>query len=97
MKETVADVRTLMLSVDPGAAAYPWELMRDSDQADEASAGDARRTGAPTGHGPWPGEGADGGEKRVFIVGDTQSGMMELPGAQAEARTVAERIRGQGL
>ena len=35
MKEAVADLRTLMLSVDPKAAAYPWELMRDTDQPGE--------------------------------------------------------------
>jgi len=90
MKESVADLRTLMMSLDHEAAAYPWELMRETDQAGEpplaarvelvrqlASSHGRRRVSTVT-------------DKRVFIVGDTLSGMVELAGAQAEARDVAQ-------
>ena len=92
MKEAVADLRTLMLSVDAKAAAYPWELMRDTDRMGEpplaARIELVRQLATPQGRGrvqvvP---------EKRAFIVGDTQSGLPELPGAQAEAKIVAEHF-----
>jgi len=73
MKETVADVRTLMMSVDPGAAAYPWELMRDSEQLDEGPLATRVELVRQTGLGPWPVKVPTVTEKRVFIVGDTQS------------------------
>lgn len=89
MKEAVAEVRTLMMSVDPAAAAYPWELMRDSDRPDEkplaARVELVRQLASTRGRGRVP----TVTEKRAFIVGDTQSGMIELPHAQEEARIVA--------
>ena len=90
MKEAVADLRTLMLSVDTTAAAYPWELMRDTDLAGEpplaARIELVRQLATPQGRGRVPVV----PDKRAFIVGDTDSGMMDLPGAQAEAGIVAE-------
>ncbi|SHO49033.1 CHAT domain-containing protein [Desulfopila aestuarii] len=90
MKELVADLRTLTMSMDEEAAAYPWELMRDTDQPDEPPLAVrvelVRQLASPHGRGRVP----TVQEKRVFIVGDTQSGLNELPGAQAEARTVAD-------
>lgn len=89
MKEDIAQVRTLMMSVDHKAAAYPWELMRDTDPASKrplatrveivrqlASTHGRRRVQTVT-------------DKRVFVVGDTQSGMIPLSGAEEEARIVA--------
>ncbi len=90
MKEIVADLRTLMLSVDPEAATYPWELMRDTDQMGEpplAARVELIRQLAST-HGRGRVQSVQ--NKRVFIVGDTQSGMIELPGARAEAKAVAD-------
>lgn len=90
MKEAVADLRTLMLSVDVEAAAYPWELMRDTDQAGEpplaARVELVRQLATPHGRGRVQVV----TEPRAFIVGDTQSGMPELTGAQAEAKLVAD-------
>lgn len=95
MKEAVAEVRTLMMSLDAAAAAYPWELMRDSDQPDEkplaARVELVRQLASAHGRGRVP----TVTENRVFIVGDTQSGMIELPGAQAEAKVVASAFSGQ--
>lgn len=90
MKEAVADLRTLMLSVDTTAAAYPWELMRDTDQEGEAPLAAriemVRQLATPQGRGRVPVV----QDKRAFVVGDTESGMVDLPGAQAEATMVAE-------
>lgn len=95
LKETVAEVRTLMMSLDATAASYPWELMRDSDQPDDPplaarvelvrQLASSRGRRAPTVT-----------DDRVFIVGDTRSGMIELPGAQAEARAVAKVFSNHG-
>ncbi|MGE4560270.1 MAG: CHAT domain-containing protein, partial [Desulfobulbus sp.] len=88
MKEAVADLRTLMLSVDVEAASYPWELMRDTDQIGEqplAARIELVRQLA-TQHGR--GRVQVVTENRAFIVGDTLSGMADLPGAQAEAKMV---------
>ncbi|WP_448874533.1 DUF7379 domain-containing protein [Desulfobulbus propionicus] len=88
MKEAVADLRTLMLSVDVEAASYPWELMRDTDQVGEpplaARIELVRQLATPHGRGRVQVV----TEKQAFIVGDTLSGMAELPGAQAEAKMV---------
>jgi len=90
MKELVADLRTLTISVDEEAASYPWELMRDTDQPEELPLAVrvelVRQLASPHGRGRVP----TVEDKRVFVVGDTQSGLIELPGAQAEARTVAD-------
>lgn len=93
MKEAVGEVRSLMISVDATAAAYPWELMRDADGADAEPLAVrvelVRQLASAHGRGRVPLV----SNKRVFVVGDTQSGMMELPGAQAEARGVAKAFK----
>lgn len=95
MKEAVAEVRTLMMSVDADAAAYPWELMRDSDEPDQEPLAVrvelVRQLASTHGRVKVP----TVTENRVFIVGDTQSGRIELPGAQAEAKVVADAFSGQ--
>jgi pimeloyl-ACP methyl ester carboxylesterase len=88
MKEAVADLRTLMLSLDLAAASYPWELMRDSDRIQEPPLATRveiiRQLASP--HGRKQAETVQ--DKSIFIIGDTQSGLPELPGAQEEARIV---------
>jgi hypothetical protein len=87
MKGAVTDVRALMMSVDGVAAIYPWEMMRDGDAAPLATRIELVRQLAGTrGRGKVPLV----SEPNVFIVGDTQSGRVELQGAQAEARAVAK-------
>lgn len=96
MKAAVAEVRTLMMSVDPTAATYPWEMMRDSGQPEEKPLAVrvelVRQLASSHGRGRVPTV-SDGG---VFIVGDTESGLIPLPGAQAEAKAVANAFIGQG-
>jgi hypothetical protein len=93
MKEAVAEVRTLMMSVDAAAASYPWEMMRDGDLTDPLCTRIelVRQLASSKGRGRVP----IASEKRVFIVGDTQSGRMPLSGAQAEARVVASAFGGR--
>jgi len=95
MKEAVAEVRSLMMSLDAEAATYPWELMRDSDQPDEKPLAVrvelVRQLASTHGRGRVP----TVSENRIFIVGDTQSGMIELPGAQDEAKVVAGAFAGR--
>lgn len=95
MKEAVAEVRSLMMSVDATAAAYPWELMRDSDEPDREPLAVrvelVRQLASTHGRGRVP----TVTDERVFIVGDTQSGMVELPGAQDEAKIVASAFAGR--
>lgn len=96
MKQAITDVRTLMMSVDTVAGAYPWELMRDSEKAEEDPLATRvemiRQLASSHGRGRVP----TVTDARVFVVGDTESGHTELPGAQAEARAVAEAFAGRG-
>ncbi|MCB1787258.1 MAG: CHAT domain-containing protein [Gammaproteobacteria bacterium] len=93
MKEAVAQVRSLMMSVDAKAASYPWELMRDSDPSDDGPLSTrvelVRQLASAHGRGRVP----TVTEASIFIVGDTQSGMVELKGAQKEAEIVAAAFR----
>ena len=93
MKDAVALVRSLMMSVDPQAAAYPWELMRDSDPSDDGPLATrielVRQLATVHGRGRVP----TVSEANVFIVGDTESGMVELKGAQTEAKVVHATFR----
>jgi hypothetical protein len=96
-KEAVADLGGLMLGVDIPAAAYPWELMRDADSAAEkplaTRIGLVRQLASPHGRTRV----LTVTEGHVFIVGDTDSGFAELPGAQEEAKNVAAMFRQAGF
>lgn len=96
MKQAIADVRTLMISVDTAAGAYPWELMRDSEKVGEdplvTRVELVRQLASSHGRGRVP----TVTDARVFVVGDTESGLLELRGAQEEARAVAAAFAGQG-
>ena len=90
MKEEVADLRTLMLSVDPAAATYPWELMRDTDQMGEPPLAARVELVRQLASGRGRGRTRLVEAKRMLAIGDTQSEMVELPGAQAEAKEAAD-------
>ena len=96
MKEAVSELSGLMLGVDLQAAAFPWELVRDTDNAEEkplaARVGLVRQLASPHGRERVP----TVADKRIFIVGDTDSGFIELPGAQEEAKSVAEDFKRAG-
>lgn len=96
VKGIVAEVRTLMMSVDAAAAAYPWELMRDGEQPEAEPLAVrvemVRQLASSHGRGRVP----TASGKQVFIVGDTRSDLPELPGAQAEAASVARIFSTQG-
>jgi lysozyme family protein len=89
LKDLVPDVSGLVLAVDMAAAVYPWELMRDETESGEpplaARVGLVRQLALPRGWGRVP----TVRNRRVFVVGDTDSGLMALPAAQAEGATVA--------
>jgi CHAT domain/Lecithin:cholesterol acyltransferase len=89
MKEMVAELSGLILGVDIPAAAFPWESMRETDGASEdplaTRIGLVRQLASPHGRSRVP----TAANKSIFIVGDTDSGFNELPGAQQEARMVA--------
>ena len=90
MKEPLSQVRTLMMSLDERAAAYPWELIRDAEaDQDEGPLVTrvelVRQLATMKGWGRVP----TVTNRRAFIVGDTLSDFDELESAQQEARTVA--------
>ena len=96
MKEAVPELSGLMLGVDIPAAAYPWELMREADDSAEkplaARVGLVRQLASPHGRERVP----TISDARIFIVGDTDSGFIELPGAQEEAKGVAADFKRAG-
>lgn len=95
-KEALPDLRGLILGVDAVAAAYPWELMRDEAERYEqplvTRIGVVRQLASPHGRKGV----ATVEEPRVLVVGDTQSGFVELPGAQQEGRMVAGLFQERG-
>jgi pimeloyl-ACP methyl ester carboxylesterase len=94
-KEGLADAGALILGVDYHTASYPWELLRDAPvtMAPLCTRLPVVRQLA-----------TERGRQRValarvstaFIVGDTDSGMAALPGAQKEALSVAALLRDAG-
>ena len=96
LKEAVPELSGLMLGVDIPAAAYPWELMRETDNPAEqplaARVGLVRQLASPYGRARVP----TVADKRIFIVGDTDSGFIALPGAQQEATDVAADFKRAG-
>ncbi|MBU1666676.1 MAG: CHAT domain-containing protein, partial [Gammaproteobacteria bacterium] len=95
-KEALPDLCGLIIGVDAVAAAYPWELMRDEAQRYEqplvTRIGVVRQLASPHGRKGV----ATVEEQRVLVVGDTQSGFVELPGAQQEGRMVAGLFQERG-
>ena len=96
LKAAIPEMRGLVLAVDQSAAIYPWELMRDEAGSEESPLstriGMVRQLASlreqPPAASP-PGNG-------VLVIGDTDSGLPELPGAQAEAQDVARLFRAHG-
>lgn len=95
-KEALPDIGGVILAVDARAAAYPWELMRD-----EAAIVDAplatriclvRQLASPHGRSRV----TTVNNRKVLVVGDTESGLPALPAAQQEGRRVAELFRDKG-
>ncbi|MBL8483677.1 MAG: CHAT domain-containing protein, partial [Rhodocyclaceae bacterium] len=96
-KDGLAGLGGLVLSLDADAATYPWELMRDlaQDIAPPLATrvGLVRQLASPRGRGRVP----TVKERRALLVGDTQSGFSELPGAMDEARTLNDLFAGRGF
>jgi pimeloyl-ACP methyl ester carboxylesterase len=96
LKESLHDVRGLILGVDASAAVYPWELMRDEAERFESPlatrVGIVRQLASPQGRMRVP----TVEKHRILVVGDTQSGLLELLGAQQEGKATAELYRNRG-
>ena len=96
LKAAIPEMRGLILAVDQSAAIYPWELMRDEAGSEESPLstriGMVRQLASlreqPSATSP-PGN-------SVLVIGDTDSGLPELPGAQAEAQDVARMFGAYG-
>lgn len=97
LKEALPDNSGLILAVDAQAAIYPWEFMRDEPVGLMAPLatriGMVRQLASP--HGRDRVVTVKG--TRALVVGDTQSGLIELSGAQREAGAVAQLLRGQAF
>lgn len=87
LKAAIADLRGLILGVDDKAAVYPWELMRPEagGQPLACRVGLIRQLASPHGRNKV----RVVRNRRLLVLGDTRSGLVELPGAQREARAVA--------
>lgn len=98
LKERAAEQEGLILQVDPTAAAYPWELLehRHGQTAGEETRPTVVRRpllrqlelpGERVRERPRMVEGRD-----VLVIGDPKGPAVPLPGAQREARAVADRL-----
>jgi len=95
-KEALPDLRGLILGVDPVAAVYPWELMRDEADRFETPLvtriGLVRQLASTHGRPRVP----TVRDLSALVVGDTDSGFAALPGAQREGMAVATALRNNG-
>lgn len=95
-KEALPDLRGLILGVDPVAAVYPWELMRDEADRLETPLvtriGFVRQLASTHGRPRVP----TVRDLSALVVGDTDSGFAALPGAQREGMAVATALRDNG-
>lgn len=95
-KEALPDLRGLILAVDPAAAVYPWELMREEADRLETPLvtriGLVRQLASTHGRPRVP----TVREVSALVVGDTDSGFAALPGAQREGMAVATALRNNG-
>ncbi len=96
LKERAPDRRNLVLVLDEGSAAYPWELLHDRHDAGSrplaVEAGMLRQlTGSVFRERVLAAT-----EDRALVVGDPKNDdarFVPLPGAQTEAREVARKLR----
>jgi CHAT domain-containing protein len=97
LKERAADGgQNLVVVVDRETARYPWELLgrrTGEDIQPIALQSGLIRQFRTTSFKPHPRQPR---AKQALVLGDTQSGFMELPGAQQEAMRVADLLARQG-
>ena len=96
LKDQSREAANLVLAIDSAAARYPWELMaertRDTVSPLATRMGVLRQLKVDTFRsGP---RGAR--DHNALVIGDSVSDLPPLPGAQTEARAVAEMLEGFG-
>ncbi|MDN2712147.1 CHAT domain-containing protein [Janthinobacterium sp. SUN118] len=96
LKAAIPEMRGLILAVDQSAAIYPWELMRDEAGSEESPLstriGMVRQLASLREQPP----AISPPSNSVLVIGDTDSGLPELPAAQAEAQDVARMFGAYG-
>ena len=96
LKAAIPEMRGLILAVDQSAAIYPWELMRDEADGEESPLstriGMVRQLASLREQPP----AISPPSSNVLVIGDTDSGLPELPAAQAEAQDVARMFGAYG-
>jgi hypothetical protein len=96
-KAGIGDTGGLVLGLDYATAEYPWELLRDT--SDKSVAPLCVRIGVvrqlTSERGSMKINRADNG--RMLVIGDTDSGYADLPGAQHEAEVIRDIARRAGL
>lgn len=96
LKAAIPEMRGLILAVDQSAAIYPWELMRDEADGEESPLstriGMVRQLASLREQPP----ATSPPSSNVLVIGDTDSGLSELPAAQAEAQDVARMFGAYG-
>jgi CHAT domain-containing protein/pimeloyl-ACP methyl ester carboxylesterase len=91
LKGNASERRNLSLVLDDGTAKVPWELLVDRmAPEDEPIAGLLRELVVTKPPAVAHAEGS-----RALVVGDPPSSLVELPGAQAEAKQVAATLAGR--
>jgi tetratricopeptide (TPR) repeat protein/pimeloyl-ACP methyl ester carboxylesterase len=97
-KDQARDSSDMVLMLDKLAAQYPWELMTDRTREEEqplaVQSGMIRQFKTRTWEivsGPRTAR-----EHNALVIGDTESGLPDLPGAQNEAREVARLLESSG-
>jgi CHAT domain-containing protein len=99
LKDQAHEETDLVLVLDEATAQYPWELLTERLQRRSepfaTSAGLIRQL--RTREGEFRSLVRAPRERFALVVGDPRSNMAELPGAQAEARSVREVVQSAGF
>ena len=90
LKEQTPDRQHLVLVLNEDAARYPWELLQDRERPLAVEAGIVRQLETEV----FREKINLTARKTALVVGDPPSDQIELPGAQKEARMVAETLAG---
>lgn len=95
LKLTLFGERGTVLVLDVGSARFPWELLQDRDNLPFSVQKGVIRQIASNSTMHYP----RGGLGKALVIGDPVSGFPfpSLPGAQDEARRVAELLRGSAF
>ena len=97
LKDGTALRGNLVLVVDEASARFPWELLQDRWSKDDKPPAVERGTLRQLQTGSFRADPKLSLRGRALVIGEPRSGLVELPGARAEAERVQETLESRGF